>query len=218
MSAPLIVFSGLDGAGKTTQINLLVEDLRNRGSRPCRIWIRGGYTPIFEIAKRLLRRAPVGVLPPAGHSEQRTRVMNGRLLDLWLVLSILDLILLCGIGIRLLRASGRPVICDRYIHDTELDFQLNFPARQVNNWLLFRLLKRIAPKPTNALMLLIPVEESLTRSRLKDEPFPDTRETLERRLAQYRQISRVNRFKVFDCTQPVSVIAAEIGRTVEVLD
>ena len=140
--------------------------------------------------------------------------MRGRRLNVWLLLSILDLMILCGLVIRVLRAVGRPVICDRYIHDTELDFQLNFPEKDVSNWLLFRFLKRIAPKPTSALMLLIPVEESLTRSRLKAEPFPDLPETLERRLAHYRRISKVEHFKVLDCTQPVSVVAFEIGLAV----
>ena len=214
MSAPLIVFSGLDGAGKTTQIDLLVEDFRRRGLRPYRIWIRGGYTPIFEAAKRLLRRSPVTVLPPSGPSEARSRGLSGKRLDIWLMLSILELLIICGLVIRALRAIGRPVICDRYIHDTELDFRLNFPEKTVSNWLIFRFLKRIASKPTSALMLLIPVEESLTRSRLKAEPFPDSRETLEHRLAHYRTISNTEQFTMVDCTQPVAVVAAEIGRTV----
>jgi thymidylate kinase len=216
MSAPLIVFSGLDGAGKTTQINLLIEDFTSRGLRPHRIWIRGGYTPILEAVKRVLRRSPVRVLPPSGPSEARSRALSGRRLNIWLVLSILELLIICGLVVRALRVLGRPVICDRYVHDTELDFRLNFPEKTVSNWLLFRFLKRIASKPTSALMLLIPVEESLTRSRLKAEPFPDSRETLEQRLAHYRHISKAEHFKVLDCTQPVSVVAAEITRTVAV--
>jgi dTMP kinase len=122
--------------------------------------------------------------------------------------------IICGLVVRALRAIGRPVICDRYVHDTELDFQLNFPEKNVSNWLLFRFLKRIAAKPTSALILLIPVEESLTRSRLKAEPFPDSPETLEQRLAHYRRIAKIECFKVFDCTRPISVVAGEIGRTV----
>lgn len=214
MSAPLIVFSGVDGAGKTTQINLLVEDFRSRGFRPHRVWIRGGYTPIFLTAKRLLRKSAPKLLPPSGPSESRTHAMRGRRLNIWLTLSILDLMILCGLVVRVLRAIGRPVICDRYVHDTELDFQLNFPEKNVSAWLLFRFLKRIAPKPTSALMLLVPVEESLTRSRLKAEPFPDSRETLERRLAHYIRISTQEAFTVLDCTRPVPVVANEIGRKV----
>jgi dTMP kinase len=95
-----------------------------------------------------------------------------------------------------------------------LDFQLNFPEKNVERWFLFRVLKQIASKPSKAFMLLIPVEESLTRSRLKAEPFPDSRETLEQRLGHYNLISKLECFKVFDCTQPVSVVAAEIGRFV----
>ena len=48
----LLTFSGLDGAGKSTQINLLVDWFEKRGNKVSCLWARGGYTPGFEILKR----------------------------------------------------------------------------------------------------------------------------------------------------------------------
>ena len=60
---PLIVFSGVDGAGKSTQIELLEIELGEQGRSFVRCWARGGYTPLFTFCKRLLRRASGTRLP-----------------------------------------------------------------------------------------------------------------------------------------------------------
>jgi len=89
----LIAFSGLDGAGKSTQINLLIERLRQRGHEPIYLWTRGGYTPILEFFKTLLRRLPGRTVPPLGNNPQRTRAFRrGWVRRLWLTLALLDLI------------------------------------------------------------------------------------------------------------------------------
>ena len=52
----IIVFSGLDGAGKSTQIDLLLTEFHKRERFVTCIWSRGGYTPIFNAIKNLARR------------------------------------------------------------------------------------------------------------------------------------------------------------------
>ena len=56
MSGSLFVFSGLDGAGKSTQIDLLTARLRQDGTRSQVLWSRGGYTPGMLLLKRIARR------------------------------------------------------------------------------------------------------------------------------------------------------------------
>ena len=214
--SPIIVFSGLDGAGKTTQINLLLEHLRAEGQRPVYLWVRGGYTPLFVKLKALLRRAPGrAVLPPPGQSTERKQALGKRWVRrLWLTVSLLDLMLTYGVLVRWWRVRGRTVVCDRYLWDTELDFRLNFPQEQVETWWLSRLLTKIVPRPAVAFLLLLPVEESLRRSKLKKEPFPDTPEVLAARLAFYQNASAHWDCQMLDGRRTIAELAAEIQERV----
>jgi len=207
----LIVFSGLDGAGKSTQIALLMDRLRQNSHKPHYVWTRGGYTPIFEMMKTLLRRFPGRVMPPSGSNLQRTQVFRKRRVRrLWLGLALLDLLWVYGIQLRWWQWRGRTVICDRYIWDTLIDFRLNFPQEQVEDWWLWRVVKWVAPQPQTAFLLLIPVEESMRRSDIKKEPFRDPSTVLTQRLEQYESLAREGYWHVMDGRRPIPDLAAEI--------
>lgn len=215
-SGRLVVFSGLDGAGKSTQIALLVSRLKAGGQHPEVIWTRGGYTLLFEALKGMLRRISRGrVVPASGHSPQRERALTQpRTRRIWLTLALIDLLWVYGVQVRWLRWWGRAVICDRYLWDTLIDFCLNFPQERVEDWGLWRLLVKASPRPDVAFLLLVPVEESLRRSRQKQEPFPDSPETLARRLAHYQALAENGYWRVMDGRRPMAELAAEIWTAV----
>lgn len=209
----LIVFSGLDGAGKSTQIARLVTYLEAEGARPTVLWTRGGYTPLFEGLKALARRLSRGrVVPAAGPSVQRQQALaRPRTRRLWLTLAMFDLLWVYGVQVRWLRWRGYVVICDRYLWDTLLDFRLNFPQEAVEYWWLWRLLVHLTPKPQVAFLLLIPVEEALRRSQQKHEPFPDSPETLQQRLLHYQTLAAQGHWQhVLDGQRPLDALADEI--------
>ena len=218
-AAPIIAFSGMDGAGKSTQIQQLQASLDRRKISNVYCWSRGGYTPLFSLAKRVLRRTPGGVLPQAGDSENRDRVMRKRWVRrFWLVLSLLDLGFVYSVKIRWWRWCGKWVICDRYLLDTRIDFQLNFPGEHVDSWWLWRLVASLSPSPDVHFLMLIPVEESLRRSRQKKEPFPDPPERLVARLECYRRIEPLRGQIVLDGLRPLDEVFSEISRALLPLD
>ena len=211
MTAPLIAFSGIDGAGKSTQIDLLMKLIKDTGGKPKYLWSRGGYTVFFNSIKSGIRLILKKKLPSSGHSLKREQIIqNPQVARVWLSLAILDLIFLYGIYIRFQKILGRTVIADRYLTDTQLDFRLNFPTVKVEEWILWKVLKALTPKPDNYFMLLIPVEESIRRSKLKNEPFPDSEEVLTQRHAFYTRIVEDEGCVFLDCTQSIETIHEQI--------
>lgn len=213
----LITFSGLDGAGKSTQIQLLLERLREQGEKPVYLWTRGGYTPGLEAAKAIWRRLMGRAAPPQGHSEQRDQAFQRPAVRrVWLTLALLDLLWVYGICVRWWRWRGRTVVGDRYLWDTDIDFQLNFPRERVDRWWLWRLLARVTPRPDVALVLLIPVEESVRRSDLKGEPYRDSPATLAQRLACYETWAIKTGLQVLDGRKPQSVVSSDVLEAVRI--
>jgi thymidylate kinase len=203
----IIVFSGTDGAGKTTQIELLEKELLAKGVRISRFWARGGYTPLFRLAKRLLREIRPEALPQPGRSTERSQKFSSqRLRKVWLTISILDLILCYAVWLRLKSIIGLTVICDRYIEDTLLDFRRNFPSEDVGAWFLWKLLEKLAPIPACRYLLVVPPAESQRRSELKKEPFPDSMDTLIWRYEQYMKMAETEMWHFIDCTRPIQEV------------
>lgn len=183
----MIVFSGLDGAGKSTQINLLKDAYTNTGKTSIIFWSRGGYSPGMILLKSLFikKERKLQECNDSAIINHNKKFSNTLIRKIWLFLSILDLIYFYGVYIRIKELFGVKVICDRYIFDTSIDFKLNFPQEKVDKWLIWKLLKIVALKPQKHFVITISIEESIKRSKLKNEPFPDSIEVLRKRLNQY---------------------------------
>jgi thymidylate kinase len=183
----MIAFSGLDGAGKSTQIELLKSYVEDSGGKVKLFWSRGGYTPGMLVLKSVLRKSNNTKIPlNNGDSKQREESFsNPYVRKIWLSLAIVDLIFFYCIYLRFQSILGFKVICDRYIFDTQIDFILNFPQENVEKWWLLKLLLLFSPTPKRHFVLTITVEESIRRSALKNESFSDSVETLKLRLKDY---------------------------------
>ncbi|HVF91890.1 MAG TPA: hypothetical protein VNH22_17625, partial [Blastocatellia bacterium] len=164
----LIVFSGLDGAGKSTQIRLLMERLESEGRKPICLWTRGGYTSGFGALKSALRRLSRGGAPEPGHTPGRERAFKSPATRrAWLALAVLDLTRVYAVHLRLWLWRGRTIVCDRYLWDTLIDFRLNFPEEPVERSFLWKALDKLTPRPDAAFLMLVPVAESVRRSDIK---------------------------------------------------
>jgi thymidylate kinase len=211
----MIVFSGLDGAGKSTQINILIDFYQNKRKRVYYFWSRGGYTPGMLFLKALLRKSGSNIIPKkSGESIERDKSFkNSRIQKAWITLAIIDLIIFYGIWLRF-KCIKNIVICDRYLIDTQIDFERNFPTIDVQRLLLWKLLVCIAPKPDFHFLLMITPKESVTRSIIKNEPFPDTLETLNFRYEKYDNLSlHADKIIRVDCSAEVEEVADFIAST-----
>ncbi|HAV12392.1 MAG TPA: hypothetical protein DCX06_02685 [Opitutae bacterium] len=215
----IIVFSGTDGAGKSTQIQLLDDLLVAEGVKVTQFWARGGYTPGFSLFKALIRKVRPGSVPKPGPSKARSQQFkSSRVRRTWLLISILDLILCYAGWLRLKQMLGYTVICDRYIEDTLLDFNHNFPKEDVALWWSWRLLEALAPRPRLRFLLIVPPEESARRSILKNEPFPDSPETLEWRYARYQELAKTGPWVSIDCLDSIEAVNQQILGAMESCD
>ncbi len=190
---------------------MLIADVKISGTKPTYLWTRGGYTGPFNTLKSLVRLIIGKKVPPSGRNEKRDLVIKKPLVrNVWLALAIVDLVFVYGVYVRLLRWSGRVIVADRYLWDTWIDFRLNFAEVNVDSWFLWKILAWFTPKPDHAFLLLIPTEESIRRSKQKNEPFPDSEETLKKRLEYYKELSSTVNWTVLDCMRPVEEISDEI--------
>lgn len=180
----MISFSGIDCGGKSTQIEKIDAYLKAKGKRCKVIHSRGGYTPMLEFVKNLIRKDNGG---KSEESEKYRAEVHGspkkRKLLLWL--SIADLGAYYGIWFRLVELFGTTILADRYFWDSYIDFKMKYPEFDFERWLVWKLAKAIYKKPKHSIIYTIPAELSMYRSTLKDEPWPEPVEVRRDRIDRY---------------------------------
>lgn len=211
MGSIFIALGGIDGAGKSTQLDLIQNDLESQGESVIYLWTRGGNTPGINGLKALIRKLAGNKLPPSGHSAKRDQMLEmGWIQKAWLILAILDLLRIYSINIRWWRFRKKSVVCDRYLWDTLIDFKIMFPKVDVESWLIWKLLVWCSPVPDRAVLLMIPLNLSEQRCLQKYEPFPDTPERRKRRYKLYQSHRNSEHWKVIDATRPILDVYEEI--------
>ena len=193
----LIVFEGIDGAGKTTQIELLETYLRKSGR------------PVFRTAE-----------PTDSESGKMLReILAGKIsrtpeeLALLFTLDRISHNVGSENGIAKMLADGIDVICDRYYYST-----IAYQGNETNPaWVAqMNLGCPSIAKPDLCIFLDLSAEESMKRiesGRTKREMF-ETRERLEQvRLAFFNAFESLpdENIQVVNAARPIAEIAAEIA-------
>ncbi len=212
----VVALSGVDCAGKSTQLELLRSALSARGQAVRVCWFRPGYGPELDALRRQLRRARGGALPQPGPSAARARAF-GRpgVSELWLLLACLDALLQLAIKVRYWSLRGEVVICDRYLEDALIDLELRFPAQMARAGGVVRRVLRACPRPDAHFLLMLDESAQLTRMAAKQEPFPDAEPVRAARRARYDAWAGAVGAVVIDGAEAPRVIHA---RLVEVLE
>lgn len=206
----LIVFSGIDSAGKSTQIELLKKHLYEKNIRFKVIWSRGGYTSIFEFLKNAIRMVFGKKLPDPGRNASRQNMFEKKSVSkIWYILGMLDLIRLYFFSFRLYRLFGYTIIADRYLWDTYVDFKISLKNIDIEKSFLWKLAVKLSPKPYKSILLYISPETSFQRSILKDEPHFDSLEIRSKRIGIYDTLISLQKWGYVVNTEKVGEIQTQ---------
>jgi thymidylate kinase len=197
----LVSFSGIDGAGKSTQIGALQTRLRELGLRSTvfRFWddiaVLGGFR------ERISQQAfggDEGVGSPEKPISRRDKNVTSRhVIGARLFLYFLDAVYLRLFCLKLRKTEADVVIFDRYIYD-EL---ANLP---LDHWFVrwyARFILNIVPEPDMA--YLVDADPAAARARKPEYPLEFLRQNRERYLALRSLAGNMT------LIEPVSVEAAE---------
>lgn len=208
----VVSFSGIDGAGKTTQITLLENYCKAHGIHYTKKWSKARGTPGVMFLKNLVRRDKG--MDTQGQLEYRDQVYKtGWKRKLLLNVSLLDLCWYWGIYFRVLRKKYPLLILDRYIWDTYVEVSTEFGIDNLKDRFLWKLVKTVAMKPDKSIILTIPAEESLRRDTLKGEITTDSLEFKKNKIAIYQMLMDKNCWNVIlDATASVEQTFTNICR------
>lgn len=149
----LISFSGMDGAGKSTQISALVNRLRSMGLRVRLVthWDDvATLTRFRESAGHVIFRGDKGVGSPSAPIERRDKNVRSPLMTcVRLCLYLLDALSLRSVVKAARRSEIDVVIFDRYVYDEVVNLPLD-------RWFIrgyARLLLWLVPRPDVAFVL-----------------------------------------------------------------
>ena len=183
----ILSFSGIDSAGKSTQVKLLSQYCKDHKISNKTVWSKARGTPGIVFLKSLVRRDKQ--LDEKKKAEYRRNIYrNDNKAKLLYCLSLLDLCWYWGVYCRILGCIKRVLICDRYLWDTYVELKCDFPSINIDRSILWRLLKKITPKPKVSFVFVVPAEVSLARDQQKDA---DGIESIE------RKIEKINNY--LDC-------------------
>lgn len=175
MKGKLIVITGIDGSGKTTQAKMLAKYLRTKRIKIAYVWSK--WEPFFAgaILKSFNTRIYLSVTNRSEFYTKKKGIKNiffkSRLtVSLWLVYFLLEYSLLTFLKVKLNLLRGINIISDRSFYDSFIDQLVNL---ENNYYLLENILnsffvKMLFPQPD--LVFFIDCPEEVAFSRKDDTP------------------------------------------------
>ena len=208
----LICFTGLDGSGKTTQAEKLLNTLKKKNIDAIYSWSRREpylIKPIVTLVKKILKESSKSEGKDYLNikKKRKRRLFKYPLFQkMWISIAIVDYLAKLFFQIYVPFYKGKVVICDRYIPDMIADFAANF---DYNNYQIRKLLKnpllRMFPKPDKYFYIKVPANLGYKR-KLDDTSF----EYLSEREKIYNFLAKEMNMVVINGTQDIDNVFEKI--------
>jgi thymidylate kinase len=118
-TVPVIAFFGPDGAGKSTQVALLIDYLKRKNLKTRRAWIRAVHSLAFVLSKVLIRMGYVKTAPAGAPGMRRLDLGGSPALQMiWPWVELASMLPLILIRVKIPSLLGRMVVCERYTLDS----------------------------------------------------------------------------------------------------
>ena len=161
--AMLVSFSGIDGAGKSTQIENLCARLKAAGLRVQLITFWDDVAQLKGIREGLghkVFKGDKGVGTPEAPIERRDKNVRSPLMTVFRMgLYLIDAISLRIIGIKVMKSEADVVIFDRYIYDEAANLDIS----NITSRVYLRAIMMLVPKPEVSFILDADPEQARAR-------------------------------------------------------
>lgn len=127
MRKKLIVFLGIDGAGKSTLTNLITNELNEKyGFKVKNFWFRSKIQIYISSILNKLKNKSFKNNKSKIEFNNKTKYTQKFISELYLYMVLLDYFVISILFIKIPLLLGRNIVCDRYIYDVILDLASDF--------------------------------------------------------------------------------------------
>ena len=165
--APLFVaFSGVDGCGKSSHINVLVENHLISGIKTNVIWSRAGSLPginkLLKIVHLFNGNSTKKEIKKQDYQKRKSLPKNQVTIHLWRLLNSWEMIFWYFFKVRIPLIFGKSIIADRYIYDSIIDMEILVNSAKYNRF-IYKLLELLTPKPDVIFNLNVDLDNIISR-------------------------------------------------------